>query len=55
MLTRITDFIWDCIFSLAIFAMSDEDRRKYDAITKITTPTTEEESNGQEVEVHSAS
>lgn len=48
MFTRITDFIWDCIFSLAIFAMTDEDRRKYNDVVNATT--NEGESNEQEAE-----
>lgn len=51
MLTKFTDFIWDCIFSLAIFAMSEEDRLKFNDITE--TPT-EGETNGQEFEVRSS-
>ena len=44
MLTRITDFIWDCVFSLAIFAMSEEDRLKFNDIS------TKETNDEQEVE-----
>jgi len=44
MLTRITDFIWDCIFSLAVWSMSDEDRTKFNDIS------TKETSDEQEVE-----